>query len=157
HRQIMKRRQPIRPRRDERPRTAPGGVFDEGQRRILAAAAEAFGQLGYHKTTIQDIVLGAGVSRPLFYGRLRDKQHVCEVVVDELITEWNESVVDAVSRARGGTAAALRALHEVSLRYGRAHPLLHRLLTRDTQLLLSTRTDVIERGTDALRGVIREI
>ena len=143
--------------KDDRPRTRPESVFDDGHRRILAAAAEVFGQLGYQKTTIQDIVAGAGVSRPLFYRRFRDKQHVFEVVVDRLITEWNETLVDAVSRAPGGTAGALRALHEVSLEYGRARPLLHRLLTRDTQLLLSTRTDVIERGTDALRGLIGEI
>ena len=146
-----------RSRRNDRPRTPPRSVFDEGHRRILSAAAEAFGQLGYQKTTIQDIVAGAGVSRPLFYRRFRDKQHVFEVVVDQLITEWNETLVDAVSRAPGGTAGALRALHEVSLEFGRARPLLHRLLTRDTQLLLSTQTDVIERGTEALRGVIEQI
>jgi AcrR family transcriptional regulator len=146
-----------RHRNDGRPRPPPGGAFDEGHRRILAAATEVFGQLGYQKTTIQDIVAGAGVSRPLFYRRFRDKRHVFEVVVDQLITEWNETLVDAVSRASGGTAGALRALHEVSLEYGRARPLLHRLLTRDTQLLLATQTDVIERGTEALRGMIEAI
>jgi AcrR family transcriptional regulator len=137
--------------------TASGDPLDEGHRRILAAATEVFGQLGYQKTTIQDIVAGAGVSRPLFYRRFQDKQQVFRVVVDQLITEWNETIVDAVSRAPGGTAGALRALHEVSFEYGRARPLLHRLLTRDTQLLLATQTDVIERGTSALRGVIEEI
>ena len=150
-------KQSTRSRGDERSRNPRGGVFDDGHRRILAAAAEVFEQLGYQKTTIQDIVAGAGVSRPLFYRRFRDKQHVFEVVVDQMITEWNETLVDAVSRAPEGAAGALRALHEVSLEYGRARPLLHRLLTRDTQLLLSTQTDVIERGTEALRGVIEEI
>lgn len=133
---------------------SPARAHDPGHRRIVAAATEVFGQLGYQKTTIQDIVAGAGVSRPLFYRRFRDKEHVFEIVVDELITEWNETLVDAVSRASGGTAGALRALHEVSLEYGRSRPLLHRLLTRDTQLLLATQSDVIERGTAALRGVI---
>ena len=130
---------------------------DAAHRRILAAATEIFGQIGFHKTSVQDIVAGAQVSRPLFYRRFRDKEHVFEVVVDRLITEWNETLIDEVSRAPGGTAGALRVLHEASLEYGRTHPLFHRLLTRDTQLLLSTGSEVIERGAMALRGLIEEI
>ncbi len=137
--------------------TSADELFDEGQERILSAAAEVFGTVGFQKATIQDIVALAGVSRPLFYRRFTDKTHVFEVVVDRLITEWNETLVDEVSRARGGAAGALRVLHEVSLAYGRAHPLLHLLLTRDTQLILSTETDVIERGARALRRLIEEI
>jgi AcrR family transcriptional regulator len=131
--------------------------LDEGRLRILAAATRVFGEAGFQKATIQDIVALAGVSRPLFYRRFRDKAHVFEVVVDQLITEWNETLVDEVSRATGGTADALRVLHEASLAYGRATPLFHLLLTRDTQLLLSTETDVIERGSRALRRLIEEI
>jgi len=136
---------------------APHAPCDEGRQRILAAASEVFGEVGFQKATIQDIVALAGVSRPLFYRRFRDKTHVFEVVADRLITEWNETLVDEVSRASGGAAGALRVLHEASLAYGRARPLLHRLLTRDTQLLLSTETDVIERGSRALRDLIEEI
>jgi AcrR family transcriptional regulator len=131
--------------------------FDEGRERLLAAATEVFGSVGFQKATIQDIVSQAGVSRPLFYRRFSDKTQVFEVVVDELITEWNETLVGAVSTASGGAAGALRVLHEASLAYGRARPLFHRLLTRDTQLLLSSQTDVIERGSRALRRLIEEI
>ncbi len=132
-------------------------VVDDGQNRILAAASEVFGAAGFHKATILDIVAAAGVSRPLFYRRFRDKTHVFEVVVDQLITEWNETLVDEVSRASGGAAGALRVLHEASLAYGRTRPLFHLLLTRDTQLLLATETDVIEKGSRALRNLIGEI
>ncbi len=132
-------------------------VLDGGHHRILEAATQVFGALGFQKATIQDIVAQAGVSRPLFYRRFVDKRHVFEVVVDRLITEWNEALVDEVSRSSGGAAGALRVLHEASLEYGRARPLFHRLLTRDTQLLLATETDVIERGSLALRGLIEEI
>jgi AcrR family transcriptional regulator len=130
---------------------------DAGRRRIVTAAMEVFGRLGFGKTTIQDIVAAAQVSRPLFYRRFRNKQHVFEVVVDQLITEWNETLIDEVSCAPGGSAGALRTLHEASLEYGRARPLFHRLLTRDTQLLLSTRSEVIDRGAAALRHLIEEI
>jgi hypothetical protein len=51
----------------------------------------------------------------------------------------------------------LRVLHEVSLEYGRARPLFHRLLTRDTQFLLSTQSEVLDRGSAALRHLIEEI
>ena len=132
-------------------------VLDGGYQRILAAATEVFGEVGFYKATIQDIVAQAGVSRPLFYRRFTDKTHVFEVVVDRLMTEWNETLVDEVSRAPGGAAGALRVLHEASLEYGRARPLFHLLLTRDTQLLLTTETDVIERGTRALHHLIEEI
>jgi len=130
---------------------------DAGLERILAAATAVFGEAGFYEATIQDIVARAGVSRPLFYRRFENKRHVFEVVVDRLITEWNETLVDEVARAQGGTAGALRILHEVSLRYGRARPLYHLLLTRDTQLLLETETDVIERGSSALRNLIHQI
>lgn len=134
-----------------------GEPWDEAGQRILAAATETFGVLGFRKATIREIVAQAGVSRPLFYRRFRDKTHVFEVVVDCLITEWNEMLVDEVSRAPGGAAGALRVLHDTSLAYGRARPLFHRLLTRDTQLLLASETDVIERGSRALRRLIEEI
>lgn len=135
-------------------RPAAATVVDDGQGRILEAASEVFGSVGFQKATILDIVAAAGVSRPLFYRRFRDKAHVFEVVVDRLITEWNEMLVDEVSRASGGAAGALRVLHEASLAYGRDRPLFHLLLTRDTQLFLSNETDVIERGSDALRQLI---
>ena len=131
--------------------------MDGGRHRILAAATEVFGEVGFYKATIQDIVAQAGVSRPLFYRRFTDKTHVFEVVVDRLITEWNETLVDEVSRSSGGAAGALRVLHEASLEYGLARPLFHLILTRDTQLLLTTAGDVIERGSRALRRLIEEI
>ena len=140
-----------------KPGAGEPGAADAGHRRIVTAAMEVFGRLGFGKTTVQDIVAAAQVSRPLFYRRFRNKQDVFEVVLDQLITEWNETLVDEVSRASGGTAGALRILHEASLEYGRARPLFHRLLTRDTQLLLSTQSAVLDRGAAALRHLIEEI
>jgi AcrR family transcriptional regulator len=139
------------------PKPAPPAPADSGTRRILTAALEVFGQVGFAKASVQDIVSAARVSRPLFYRRFRNKEHVFEVVVDELITEWNETLIDEVSRAEGGTSGALRVLHEASLEYGRARPLFHRLLTRDTQLFLSMESEVMERGAAALRQLISQI
>ena len=140
-----------------RTRAGESAAAEPGYRRLLAAAVEVFGRLGFAKASVQDIVAAAQVSRPLFYRRFRNKQHVFEVVVEQLITEWNETLIDKVSRAPDGTAGALRVLHEASLEYGRARPLFHQLLTRDTQLLLATNGDVIDRGSAALRHLIEEI
>ncbi len=145
------------PDHSSKPDRGETGAINAGDRRLVAAAMEVFGRLGFNKTTVQDIVAAAQVSRPLFYRRFRNKEHVFEVVVDQLLAEWNETLVDEVSRASGGTAGALRVLHEVSLEYGRARPLFHRLLTRDTQLLLSTQSEVLDRGSAALRHLIGEI
>jgi AcrR family transcriptional regulator len=123
----------------------------------LGAAANVFGSLGFTKATVQDIVAAAQVSKPLFYRHFKNKQHVFEVVVDRLLKEWNEALVEEVSRVGGGTAEALRVLQIASLEYGCARPLFHRLLTRDTQLLLATQSDVIDRASDALRGLIEGI
>ena len=140
-----------------KPVKAENGPRDAAHHQLIVAATEVFGRLGLSKTTVQDIVSAAQVSRPLFYRRFRNKEHVFEAVVEQLMTEWNETLVAEVSRASGGTAGALRVLHEVSLEYGRARPLFHRLLTRDTQLLLSTQSEVLDRGSAALRHLIEEI
>ncbi len=139
------------------PRASGLDAADSGYRRIVAAAVEVFGRQGFAKTTVQDIVAAAQVSRPLFYRRFRNKEHVFEIVVDQLMTEWNETLVDEVANAPGGAAGALRVLHEASLEYGRARPLFHQLLTRDTQLLLATQSEVIDRAAAALRRLIEEI
>ncbi len=116
-----------------------------------------FGSLGFTKATVQDIVAAAQVSKPLFYRHFSNKQHVFEVVTDQLLKEWHEALIDEVSRARGGAAEELRILQTASLEYGCARPLFHRLLTRDTQLLLSTQSDVIARASDALRRLTEAI
>jgi TetR/AcrR family transcriptional repressor of uid operon len=140
-----------------KPVMAETGARDAAHHQLIVAATEVFGRLGLRKTTVQDIVSAAQVSRPLFYRRFRNKEHVFEAVVEQLMTEWNETLVAEVSRPSGGTAGALRVLHEVSLEYGRARPLFHRLLTRDTQFLLSAESEVLDRGSAALRNLIEEI
>ena len=130
---------------------------NRGTERIISAAIEVFGHHGFPKTTVEDVITLAGVSRPLFYRRFKSKEHLFEVVVDRLIMGWNATLVEEVERKGGGTAASLRVLHEVSLEYGRARPLFHRVLTRDTQLLLGNESGVLERGNRALRSLFSQI
>jgi len=125
--------------------------------RIVAAAIEVFGTFGFVKATIQEIAAAAHVSKPLFYRNFDNKQHVFEVVVDRVFTQWRQALVDAVARTEGDTAQTLRVLFLSLLEYGRARPLLNRLLTRDSQLLLSTQSDVWDRACRALQQLIEQI
>ncbi len=125
--------------------------------RIVAAAIEVFGTFGFVKATIQEIAATAHVSKPLFYRNFENKQDVFEVVVDRVFTEWRQALIDEVARSEGHTAQALRVLFSSALEYGRARPLLNRLLTRDSQLLLSTQSDVWDRACLALTQLIEQI
>jgi AcrR family transcriptional regulator len=125
--------------------------------RIVAAAIEVFGTFGFVKATIQEIAARAHVSKPLFYRNFENKQNVFEIVVDRVFTEWRQALIDEVTRNEGDTAQALRILFLTALEYGRARPLLNRLLTRDSQLLLSTQSDVWDRACLALTQLIEQI
>ena len=127
-----------------------------GYRKILAGAADAFESFGFAKTTVEDIATRGRVSKPLFYRYFENKEHVFEVVVADALAEWNEVLAEAVSRAEG-SANALRILHETSVEYAQTRPLVHRLFTRDTELMLATQSNVIEQGSAVLRHLIEQI
>lgn len=125
--------------------------------RIVAAAIEVFGTYGFSKSTVQEIAAAAHVSKPLFYRHFRNKQDVFEVVIERVFTDWHEAMLEQVARMDGTTAESLRVLFVGALEYAQARPLLNHLLTRDSQLLLSTRSDVWDRACQALKRLVEEI
>ena len=125
--------------------------------RIVAAAIEVFGTYGFSKSTVQEIAAAAHVSKPLFYRHFKNKQDVFEVVIERVFTDWHEAMVDRVAREGGTTAEALRVLFVGAIEYAQARPLLNHLLTRDSQLLLATASDVWDRACGALKGLFEEI
>jgi AcrR family transcriptional regulator len=58
--------------------------MDKNERRqqLLFAARDCFARLGYHNTTIDDIVTAAGVARGTYYLYFTDKRKCFEEVVD---------------------------------------------------------------------------
>ena len=82
------------------------------------------------------------------------RRELFEAVVDRVFTQWREALVAELDRVGGGTAEGLRTLFVAGLAYGRARPLLSRLLTRDSQLLLSTSSDAWDRACDAFRELV---
>ncbi len=51
---------------------------------LVAAAAQAFNDKGYHNATIDDIALAAGISRPTVYQYTKNKQHLLDLMVQEV-------------------------------------------------------------------------
>ncbi len=70
----------------KRPPSAAGARRSKAARRaeIVAAARSVFARLGYHQSTIDDIVAEAGVARGTFYLYFEDKRAVLAEVVDRL-------------------------------------------------------------------------
>lgn len=126
-------------------------------RRILAAAVQIFGTFGFNKSTVQEIAAAAHVSKPLFYRHFKNKQDVFEAVIEQVFDDWHEAMAEQVAHTKGTTADALRALFVGALEYAQARPLLNHLLTRDSQLLLSTQSDVWDRACEALHQLIAQI
>lgn len=85
--------------------------------RILRAASEAFGRLGYVDTRVEDIIEEAGISRPTFYRYFKSKDEVFDAV-DEVLSmsflqTWTsavESVEDPLDKIEKGVDAYLQWL-----------------------------------------------
>lgn len=71
---------------------ARGSVTAATRERILSGAAKAFGELGYAKVRVEDILLAADVSRPTFYKVYRTKDDVFEALSERHHREIRERI-----------------------------------------------------------------
>jgi len=79
---------------------------------IVQGAAEAFGRLGYARTSVEDILAAAGVSRRTFYRVFRGKDEVFHLLFDRALATALELIRAAVAGADTPAAkveAGLRA------------------------------------------------
>jgi AcrR family transcriptional regulator len=79
---------------------------------ILRGAADAFGRLGYARTTVEDILAAAGVSRRTFYRVFRSKDDAFHVLFDQAVEQALGLIRDAVAGATtpaGKVEAGLQA------------------------------------------------
>lgn len=120
------------------------------RRAVLDAARAAFGRHGFAGATVEAIAGEAGVSNGLLYQFFRNKEHLFEVVIDELIRDWIRAMLPRAD-APPTAADALERMFRRSVEFCRSHPLLPALLTRDQLLQLSRFSDVGARRTDAHR------
>ena len=54
---------------------------------VINAASIVYGEWGFHESSVAKIVKAAGVSRPLFYRLFDSKEHVIDVVVQQMNNE----------------------------------------------------------------------
>jgi len=88
------------------PRTKKkAGALPKNERRqqILSVAREVFAKRGYHQTTIDDIVVQAGVARGTFYLYFEDKRAVFSDLVDRFAGQLSVAIVRIVTDDPGRT------------------------------------------------------
>ena len=110
---------------------------ESGRRRerILEAARACFGRLGFAGATVETIASEAGVSNGLLYQFFRNKEHLFEVAIGELVRDWARAM--AAGEREPSAAGALEAMFRSSFAFARSNPLLAALLTEDAALQLA--------------------
>jgi AcrR family transcriptional regulator len=102
-----------------------GARGQQAQQRILAAALEVFGELGYHQCRVQRITELAGCSRVSFYQYFSSKEDLFRHLAGRLAKRLGE-LVDALPPITGdeaGRDALVRYFEEYSLIYDEYQPI----------------------------------
>lgn len=148
------------PRVDGRPRGRRQQESERRRQRILDAARRCFGELGFAGARVETIAAQAGVSSGLLYQFFRGKEHLFEVVVEELMRDWVRSMFPEDTEPERSRADALEAMIRNSVEFAKSHPLLPMLLADDALLELDRFSDVRVRRRDAHRthvaGVLQQ-
>ena len=105
------------------------------RQRVLDAARASFGRLGFAGATVETIAGEAGVSNGLLYQFFRSKEHLFEVVLDEVVREWARVLAAAEREPDAGRA--LEVMFRSGFEFARGNPLLAALLSDDAQLQLT--------------------
>jgi len=140
--------------------TRPSRRERSGERRarVLEAARACFGEMGFAGATVEAIALRAGVSNGLLYQFFRSKDHLFEVVLREIISDW----VRAIAPAEDANEPASKTLADMfrrSVEFCRSHPLLPALIREDGALQLSriqlAGRDRIQPHRDVIASLLR--
>ncbi len=109
---------------DKAPRTDRGR---KTLRKLLKAAAEEFGERGYHEAAITGITGRAGVALGTFYTYFESKEEVFRALVRDMSHQVRVHVAEAIGDAPDRLAAERIGL-AAFIAYTRAHPELYRII-----------------------------
>jgi AcrR family transcriptional regulator len=98
--------------------------------RILQAALEVFGEKGYHRAAVDDIVRASRTSKGAVYHHFPNKEALFLALVDELASRLAEAIAAAVAGAHGALGKVEAALGAGLETFAR-HRGLARLLLRE--------------------------
>ncbi|MFD5424354.1 TetR/AcrR family transcriptional regulator [Streptomyces sp. NPDC127084] len=120
---------------------------------VLDAARDCVLAVGVRRTTLTDVARRAGVSRMTLYRRWPD---VRSLVGDLMTREWISVAVAAMPAAEEGTPTRTRLVDGLVAGVGafRAHPLFHKIIDVDPELLLPYVLDRRGASQEALLGLI---
>ncbi|GAA2499357.1 TetR/AcrR family transcriptional regulator [Streptomyces gobitricini] len=120
---------------------------------VLDAARDCVLAVGVRRTTLTDVARRAGVSRMTLYRRWPD---VRTLVGDVMTREWVALAVAAMPEREPGAPARYRLVDGLvaGIEAFRAHPLFHKILDVDPELLLPYVLDRRGASQDALLGLI---
>lgn len=95
---------------------------EERRRRLLAAAQEVYGEKGYRKTEVEEIVRRAGVTKPMLYRHFPGGK--AEIYM-EVLDEHLQSMMRKLGTAMASTTVPLEALRrgiDAYLRFAEENP-----------------------------------
>jgi AcrR family transcriptional regulator len=98
-------------------------TLSETEQRILLGALHCFIQQGYFNTRIPDIVAASGVSTGSIYHHFKDKQHLAEALITQLINGLDRAMAQLISQHET-PMRQIRALIEWMLTLTDAEPAL---------------------------------
>lgn len=130
------------------------------RQRILAAACECFGTLGFSGATVEAIAARADVSNGLLYQFFPSKGELFRVVLRDVVRDWVRAMLPREDEAQQPAGQRLEAMFRRSVEFCRSHPLLPALLTGDRQLQLqrlgSAGQERVQAHRELVAGMLRE-
>lgn len=139
---------------------APSGSRrrEESERRrqsILEAARLCFGRDGYAGATVAHIAREAGVSTGLLYQFFRNKDHLLDVVLQDIVRDWVRAMVP--QDPDESALDALEGMLRRSVEFCRSHPLLPALMARDPALRLQKLSPAASDRIEPHRNLVASI
>jgi TetR/AcrR family transcriptional regulator, cholesterol catabolism regulator len=101
--------------RSVRTNTKDPELIRDRREQLIRAALEVFKKKGFHQTTVRDIGRAAALTQGTIYNYVRSKEDILFLVCDRVVTEYVESVQQALSTgdARTRLEVALRGIARV--------------------------------------------
>lgn len=90
--------------------------------RIVAAAAALFAKYGYRKTTIDEIVAGAGVSKGLFYHYFSNKKQLYLYIYNSYVDMLSRSIKENVDTTESDFIERLKRISHIRIAFINQYP-----------------------------------
>ena len=149
-------------RRQVKTMTKDEGLVRDRREQLIRAAIKVFGEKGFHQTTVRDIGRAARLTQGTIYNYVRSKEDILFLVCDRVVTEYQDSVRQALSGNGNATerlAEALRGIVKVMIERQSTILLLyhesHNLDRRSLRVILARVGDFITSFDHLLREAHR--